>query len=84
MARVRLLGSLRERLGSAIFEVEARRLSEVLRALRGAVPDLASSEGRPSGLYVILIDGVDYRVYGEDPELKPDSEVTLIPVSHGG
>lgn len=84
MVKVKLLASLKERAGKEIIEVEARTLQELARKLSHYIPDIIDPDGRPSGLYLFLINGADYRVRGENPTLTDADEVTIIPVSHGG
>uniref|UniRef100_A0A7J3ZIF9 MoaD/ThiS family protein n=1 Tax=Fervidicoccus fontis TaxID=683846 RepID=A0A7J3ZIF9_9CREN len=84
MVKVRLLATLKERVGKEIVEVEAQTLQELARKLSHHIPDIIDPDGRPSGLYLFLINGADYRVRGENPELSSEDEVIIIPVSHGG
>lgn len=84
MPVVRYLATLKGRLGVEEERIEARVLKDLLKGVSSRVPDLLDFDGRPSGLYVILVNGMDYRLLGEEYKLEDDDEVTIIPVIHGG
>ncbi len=84
MVKVRLVSTLKEKFGKEEIEVNAEDLRSLIKFLSNKVPDIADFEGRPSGLYLLLINDVDARVYGENPKITEDSIVTVIPVNHGG
>jgi len=84
MVKVRLVSTLKEKFGEEEIEVNAEDLHSLVKILSNKVPDIADFEGRPSGLYLILINDVDARVYGENPKIEDNSVVTVIPVNHGG
>ena len=81
MVKVRLWGSLRQWTdGRAELEVEARNFKELLDRLVETYPGLAPQIRR--GVSVSL-DGVIYReAWFQD--IKPDSEVVLMPYMQGG
>ncbi|MEM0021587.1 MAG: MoaD/ThiS family protein [Fervidicoccaceae archaeon] len=84
MTKIVLVGQLKEILGKEFLELNGNRLSEILRKLSPAVQDVLDIDGKPSGKYIFLLNGVDSFVYGDDPEIKEEDTITIIPISHGG
>lgn len=84
MPKVKYFATLRHRVGIEEESVEDLTLSEVFRRVAIKIPDFLDFDGKPTGLYVVLINDIDYRLYGEDYKLKNDDCVTIIPVIHGG
>ncbi|MGC8909977.1 MAG: MoaD/ThiS family protein [Fervidicoccaceae archaeon] len=84
LSKIILVGHLKEVFGGEVLEAEGRRLSEVLKFLSSKANDLLDLDGKPSGKYVFLINGVDSLVYGEDPEVSEEDNITIVPISHGG
>ena len=81
MARVHLSGTLKQLAGGAAeFEIEARDVRQLLRALGERCPALAPhlEEG-----YAIAIDGEIFQDAWFAP-IRPDSEVHLVPAIRGG
>lgn len=84
MPKVKYVASLRTRLGVEEEEIEAKSIREAFKALSSKIPDLLDFDGKPTGLYVVLVNGVDYRLLGEDYSLSGRDNITVIPVIHGG
>lgn len=84
MVEIEFLANLANKIGQAKHIAQPAPLSKILREFIAKVPDLLDLEGKPSTSYIFLINGVDSRVFGEDPELKDGDKVVVIPVSHGG
>lgn len=84
MTSIRLLGSLKEYVGSDRIEVEASSWREALLKAREAsrfLREVIDDSGEPAPGYIVFVDGVDYRL--KDPR-EPASEIVIIPVVHGG
>lgn len=84
MPKIKYIGGLRGRVGKEEEVIEPMTLREALRKVAANIPDIIDFDGKPTGLYVITINDADYRLFGEDYELKNDDYVTIIPVIHGG
>jgi molybdopterin converting factor small subunit len=84
LVEITLIANLIEKVGSEKINVKAEKLSEALKFLIPKLPDILDLEGKPSGNYIFLLNGADYRVFGDDPVVKDSDKVTIIPVSHGG
>lgn len=84
MVRVKLLATLGEKYGDEEVEVRASSLSELISSLSKRIPEIAEAGGKPSPLYLYLINGVDARVLGDNPVLRDEDEVSIIPINHGG
>lgn len=84
LPRILLVGQLKEIFGSEEMEVKGKKLSEVLKFLSIKVTDLLDLDGKPSGKYLFLINGVDSLVYGDDPEVGDEDNIAIVPISHGG
>ena len=41
-------------------------------------------DGEPAPTILVLVDGVDYRLLGKELMVDEDTEITIIPVIHGG
>ncbi|MCE4628218.1 MAG: hypothetical protein F7C34_03610 [Desulfurococcales archaeon] len=86
MARVRLLASLREIVGSPEVEVEGETLEEVLGSLLREYPGLEQvidkDTMRPRPGYIMFVDGVDIRLISSGKTRV--SEIVILPVNHGG
>ncbi len=93
MPRIVLIGSLRNSFGSdslIIKDIEheitfpelVRRILEIDRRFEM----LFNTDGTPRPGYLVLIDGIDVRVFEDINKaiVKPDSTITIIPVVHGG
>lgn len=81
MVSVRLWGSLRDFAdGQEMVEVEARNFKELLDALIVKYPALKPQIDRGVSL---AVDGLVYR-NSWFTEVKPDSEVVLMPYMRGG
>ena len=93
MPRIVLIGSLRNTFGSDSLTVEGigseitfpefvRRVLEEDRRFEAVF----NTDGTPRPGYLVLIDGVDVRVFEDLSKaiVKPDSTITIIPVVHGG
>ena len=81
MVAVKLWGSLREHAdGQDVVEVEASNFKELLDALATEYPGLKPQIDRGVSL------AIDGRVYRNSwfTEVKPDSEVVLMPYMKGG
>jgi len=84
MVKVRLMATLKERVGKEEISIDANTLNELAKKLAIIIPDVVDSNGNPSPLYLYVINGTDSRVLGENPTLEKESEVAIIPVNHGG
>ncbi len=84
MVEIQFVANLKEAVGKEKVVIKAKKLSEALKQLSSEIPDVLDPEGKPSGNYIFLADGIDIRLYGDDPELKDDMKITIIPISHGG
>ena len=84
MVKVRLMATLKERFGKETIVLEAQTLLDVLRKLAETAPDLLDPVGRPSPLYLYLINGADSRILGDNPQLGEEDEIAIIPINHGG
>ncbi|MET1125068.1 MAG: ubiquitin-like small modifier protein 1 [Archaeoglobaceae archaeon] len=85
MPRVKLFANFREAAGVKEIEIEAEKLSELLRKLAETFPKLGDVmfEGGKLREYVnIMVNGRIVR--GEDVELKDDDEVAIFPPISGG
>ena len=81
MVSVKLWGSLRDFAdGQEVVEVEARNFKELLDALVAKYPALKPQIDRGVSL---AVDGLVYR-NSWFTEVKPDSEVVLMPYMRGG
>ncbi len=81
MVTVKLWGSLRDHAGgSEVVEVEASNFKELLDALAAKYPGLKPQIDRGVSL---AVDGLVYR-NSWFTEVKPDSEVVLMPYMKGG
>jgi sulfur-carrier protein len=81
MVAVKLWGSLRDHAdGQEVVEVEARNFKELLDALAAKYPGLKPQIDRGVSL---AVDGLVYR-NSWFTEVKPDSEVVLMPYMKGG
>ncbi|MDO5758646.1 MAG: MoaD/ThiS family protein [Rhodobacterales bacterium] len=81
MVKVKLWGSLRDLAdGREMVEVEARNFKELLDALAEKHPALKPQIDRGVSL---AVDGLVYR-NSWFTEVKPDSEVVLMPYMKGG
>ncbi|GBC75010.1 hypothetical protein HRbin06_00319 [archaeon HR06] len=76
MVKVKLLGPLKTLLGkdTLIFD-EEMSLSSLMKNLEGFM------DRRD---FLVLVNGIEMSVIGEDKWLKKDDEVVLVPVVHGG
>lgn len=91
MVRVVLLASLKELLGKSEIEVKVHGrmyLKDFVKTLvdldeRFSLV-LDGKEGRPKPGVLLLINGRDHRVYGEQALVDEGDEVLLLPVNHGG
>lgn len=84
MPTVSYVASLKTRVGVDRENIEARTLKEALLKISSRVPDLLDYDGKTTGLYVILVNDVDYRLLDENHELREEDNITVIPVIHGG
>ena len=86
MARVRLLASLREIVGSPELEVEGDTLEDVMGRLLSTYPDLErvidKDTGKPRPGYIVFVDGVDIRIISD--KKRKVKEIVILPVNHGG
>lgn len=81
MVQVKLWGSLRQWTdGQSVVEVEARNFKQLLEALVQSYPGLAPQIRRGVSM---SLDGVIYREAWFQ-EIRPDSEVVLMPFMQGG
>ncbi len=81
MVTVKLWGSLRDHAeGQEVVEVEASNFKELLDALAAKYPGLKPQIDRGVSL---AVDGLVYR-NSWFTEVKPDSEVVLMPYMKGG
>ena len=81
MVAVRLLGSMRSAIGGEeIVEVEAANTIQMLNALKKQYPVL---EDIIEGGVSVAIDGLVYE-NAWFTEIKPDSEVVIMPLMKGG
>ncbi|MCQ0093090.1 MoaD/ThiS family protein [Roseovarius sp. M141] len=81
MVAVKLWGSLRDHAeGQEVVEVEASNFKELLDALAAKYPGLKPQIDRGVSL---AVDGLVYR-NSWFTEVKPDSEVVLMPYMKGG
>jgi sulfur-carrier protein len=81
MVKVKLWGTLRQLTdGQSEVEVEAKTFKEVLDRLQESYPGLAPQIRRG---VTMSLDGVIYREAWFQ-EIKPDSEVVLMPFMQGG
>lgn len=84
MPIVRYIANLKTRVGLEQERIDAKTVSEALSKISSRIPDLLDFDGRPTGLYVILVNDIDYRVLSEEYLLKENDYITIIPVIHGG
>ncbi|MEM1605752.1 MAG: MoaD/ThiS family protein [Fervidicoccaceae archaeon] len=84
MPIVKYIANLKTRVGVDQEKIEARTLREVISKVSEKVPDLVDFDGKTTGLYVILVNDVDYRLLGEEYILGDNDVITILPVIHGG
>jgi len=84
MPIVKYIANLKTRVGVDQEKIEARTLREVISKVSEKVPDLIDFDGKTTGLYVILVNDVDYRLLGEEYILGDNDVITILPVIHGG
>lgn len=91
IARIKLVGILRSRLGKEEISVEfsePTKLKDLLKELRYRIPDLREAveeDGSLTSSYMAFINGVDYRLLGGlDYLLEDNVDISLVPLSHGG
>ncbi len=88
LVRVRLLGSLRPPKVRGEINVELladSNIASVIEELSRLYPEIATSLSNPSMSNLIMLSGVEIgNLSGVDTPLTEDSEVILIPVTHGG
>lgn len=81
--KIKLLASLKSAVGASELEVEAKSWREALLIAREKYPSLREvirPDGSPSPLYILFVDGVDYRLV-DDGDAR---ELVILPVNHGG
>ncbi|MEM4708552.1 MAG: MoaD/ThiS family protein [Fervidicoccaceae archaeon] len=84
MPIVKYIANLKTRVGVDQEKIKARTLREVISKVSEKVPDLVDFDGKTTGLYVILVNDVDYRLLGEEYILGDNDVITILPVIHGG
>jgi len=92
MVKIVLIGALKQHFGRDILEIKIDKpctLSEFVKLLYEYNPrfkDIVLDNGMPRPGYIVLLNGVDIRVYEspKDLELHAEDEITIIPIVHGG
>jgi len=88
LVSVRLLGSLRPTGAPREIEVELpadSKMASLIEKLSKVYPEIVPSLTNPSTSNLILLGGVEVgNLNGLDTPLCEDSEVVLVPVTHGG
>ena len=84
MPIIKYIANLKARVGVDQERIEARTLREIISKVSEKVPDLVDFDGKTTGLYVILVNDIDYRLLGEDYILSEEDIISIIPVIHGG
>lgn len=81
--KIKLLGYLREAIGSDYIDIEANDWVEALikaREMHSRISDAIKPTGEPSPGYMVFVDGVDYRIASRGYA----REVAILPIVHGG
>ena len=88
MARIRLIATLKEEAGAEELRINGGgKLRDILAEARrriDALKRVIGEDGEPAPTILVLVDGVDYRLLGKELMVDEDTEITIIPVIHGG